>query len=443
MNSAYIKGELSELLDLYREEFVAAGAERSSTERVNRLASIVRSLLIEAHIYSYPGGMYAVYNGCAYELWGAKQLTGVLQNWLEDIGVGFTEASKVACENRLTTLRDKEFVADKSKLCFTNCVYDLDAGISSDFSPSVMSIHAVPYEYRERPECPIWEAFLGRVLPDADERACLQELMGLPFVDRRTLSIEKMALFVGGGANGKSVVMSVWKALLGDGNVSTLTPRDLANNKMTYILSGKMLNFSPDVEVSGNTFSSELKALASGQAVSGWVLFEGVIEIECPPLVFAMNRNPVIRDDSDGMWRRLLVFPFDVTIPAGEQDRTLADKIIRFELPGVMRWCIEGRNRLIANRGNFSRCSVMEGALRRMRGEVLESEYPVKAYLQRRGLSVTPAYEGQAPRRIWARELYLGITTLSRSAIARELSLYGIKSKKSGETYYEVYEINN
>jgi len=31
----------------------------------------------------------------------------------------------------------------------------------------------------------------------------------------------------------------------------------------------------------------------------------------------------------------------------------------------------------------------------------------------------------------------------SRSAIARELSLYGIKSKKSGETYYEVYEMND
>ena len=66
----------------------------------------------------------------------------------------------------------------------------------------------------------------------------------------------------------------------------------------------------------------------------------------------------------------------------------------------------------------------------------------MKAYLQRRGLSVTPAFEGQAPRRIWAKDLQAGLSTLSKSAIARELSLWGIKSKKSGETYYEVFDIN-
>lgn len=443
MNATFIKGELSQLLAArYGEEFAAAGTERGVTERVNRYAAILRGILRDADIYTHPGGYYAVFNGAAYELWTERQLTGALQNWLEDEGVGFTEASRVATSQRLTTLQEKRFTPDRNKLCFSNCVYDLETGRTEGFSPSVMSIRSVPYEYRESAKCPLWERFLARVLPDAEERACLQELMGLPFVDRKRLSVEKMALFVGNGANGKSVVMSVWKALLGEGNVSTLTPRDLANNKMTYVLSGKMLNFSPDVEVSGNTFSSELKAIASGQTVTGWVLFEGAIEVEAPPLVFAMNRNPVIKDDSDGMWRRLLIFPFDVTIPASEQDRTLADKIISTELPGVIRWCLEGRRRLVWNRGNFSRCTVMDNALRKMRGEVLESEYPVKAYLQRRGLSVTPAFEGQAPRRIWAKDLQAGLSTLSKSAIARELSLWGIKSKKSGETYYEVFDIN-
>ncbi len=41
------------------------------------------------------------------------------------------------------------------------------------------------------------------------------------------------------------------------------------------------------------------------------------------------------------LWRRILVIPFQVTIPENERDRWLLEKL-RHELPGIMAWALEG-----------------------------------------------------------------------------------------------------
>ena len=51
-------------------------------------------------------------------------------------------------------------------------------------------------------------------------------------------------------------------------------------------------------------------------------------------LIFATNELPAFLDTSEGLWRRLLVIPFEVTIPEERQERDLAGRICRRELPG-------------------------------------------------------------------------------------------------------------
>src|SRR5262249_26973509 len=53
------------------------------------------------------------------------------------------------------------------------------------------------------------------------------------------------------------------------------------------------------------------------------------------------NHKPVIRGTDHGIWRRIRLVPFDVVIPGAEQDKTLRDKL-RAELPGILRWAVEG-----------------------------------------------------------------------------------------------------
>ncbi len=58
-------------------------------------------------------------------------------------------------------------------------------------------------------------------------------------------------------------------------------------------------------------------------------------------LWMATNHKPVIRGTDLGIWRRLRLVPFEVSIPTEEQDTELTNKLI-LELPGILNWAIEG-----------------------------------------------------------------------------------------------------
>jgi putative DNA primase/helicase len=58
-------------------------------------------------------------------------------------------------------------------------------------------------------------------------------------------------------------------------------------------------------------------------------------------LFIAGNHKPVIRGDDNGIWRRIQLIPFEVTIPAEARDVRLAEKL-RGELPGILNWALEG-----------------------------------------------------------------------------------------------------
>jgi hypothetical protein len=63
-------------------------------------------------------------------------------------------------------------------------------------------------------EAPRWEAFLARALPDAQVRGWVQRYLGYALTG--DVREQCLSFFVGGGANGKSVLLDVVLAILGD-----------------------------------------------------------------------------------------------------------------------------------------------------------------------------------------------------------------------------------
>jgi putative DNA primase/helicase len=51
------------------------------------------------------------------------------------------------------------------------------------------------------------------------------------------------------------------------------------------------------------------------------------------------NHRPPIEGTDDGIWRRVLLIPFDVQVPEPERDSRLAEKIVK---TGVLNWMIDG-----------------------------------------------------------------------------------------------------
>ena len=55
----------------------------------------------------------------------------------------------------------------------------------------------------------------------------------------------------------------------------------------------------------------------------------------------ATNHKPKICGADNGIWRRIKMIPFDVTIPSKQRDKNLTEKLIA-ENAGVLNWLIQG-----------------------------------------------------------------------------------------------------
>lgn len=433
-----LKAELSELISSNRERLDEITRSRASQERIDNYTSLLREILVQSSL-CYLNDELSFFDGRCYVPVPTKRASSMLGNLLHDNGVGASDIRRIA-DMPFLVLEERRHHTDWDKVVFDNCVLDVSSGNVLSFGTSIHTDYSRPFPYHEDSGWPMWQRFLEEVMPDEEERACLQEFFGMCFLDRSILSVEKFALFVGTGSNGKSVVFDVIKSVIGKDRVSYLSPDQLMNEKQVVSVVGKRLNFAPDIR-KGASFDSALKALSSGQDVAGWRLYSGTTVIKCPPLVFALNEMPRFRDVTSAFFRRVMLFSFDVTIPEERQDRGLAARIIENESSGVFRWMMEGLWRLKERKGVFTYCQKMATNLEALKKKVRNEENPVLQYLENAGWSVEPVWMGQEAERIPASSIFHGMgCRLSMNAIAREMTSLNVRRERGTEIRYYLYK---
>ena len=433
-----LKSELSGLISSSRERLDEITRSRASQERIDNYTSLLRDILVKSSL-CYLDDELSFFDGRCYVPISMKRACSMMGNLLHDNGVGASDIRRIA-DMPFLVLEERRHRIDESKICFDNCVLDAKSGEVLPFGRNIYTDYIRPFEYREDVRYPMWKRFLNEVMPNADEQACLQEFFGMCFLDRSLLSVEKFALFVGTGSNGKSVVFDVIKSVIGKDRVSYLSPDQLMNEKQVVAVVGKRLNFAPDIR-KGASFDSALKALSSGQDVAGWRLYAGTTIIKCPPLVFALNEMPRFRDVTSAFFRRVMLFSFDITIPSEKQDRSLAAKIVSNESAGVFRWMMEGLWRLMERKGEFTYCQKMVTNLENLKRKVRDNESPVMQYLESAGWSTEPMWYGQEATKIPASSIYQGMgCRLSMNAIARGLTAMNVKRERGTEIRYYLYK---
>ena len=194
-----LRAELSSLLGRRRAAFDTLGHVQSASQRVDALCAEVRGCVADSGL-RYVDGELAHYEDGCYVPIRRDALMMTLANVLYSLGVGASDVRRMA-DLPLSVLWDMSVESDPMLVRFDDCVLNLRTGRRSPHSPSLPVTWRMPYAYGDgRPEAPEWEAFLSEVVPDVAERACLQEFFGLCLIDRRSVSVEKMAIFVGGGA---------------------------------------------------------------------------------------------------------------------------------------------------------------------------------------------------------------------------------------------------
>lgn len=431
-----LRSELSGLLSSCRDRLDGITHSRASGQRVDDYVSLLRGVLSSSSL-CYLGEVLCFFDGRSYVEVSLRRAMSLMGNLLHDFGVGASDIRRIG-DMPFLVLEERRYFVDADKVCFENCVLDVRSGEVLPFDAGIHTDYVRPFPYSDDAGCPMWRSFLDEVMPDVDEQSCLQEFFGMCFLDRTRLSVEKFAIFVGSGSNGKSVVFDVIKSVIGKDRVSYLTPRQMCDDKKLVDVSGKRLNFAPDVERDSD-FSSALKALSSGQDVTAWEMYRGNKVVQSPPLVFALNEMPRFRDVTGAFFRRVMLFSFDVTIPEERQDRTLAARIVRSESGGVFRWMMEGLWRLQRRGGEFSRCRKMSENLARLKRRVRGEEYPVRQYLESAGYSVEPL-PGQEFVKVSASSIHEGMGgRVSKDAITRELNSLGVRHDRGTEVRYYLY----
>ena len=202
--------------------------------------------------------------------------------------------------------------------------------------------------YDPAAESPLWRAFLARVQPDSDIALFLQVWTGYCLTGLTTE--QKLVFFYGQGRNGKSTFVDLigdlltgyasslrFESLAGDGNRrgDQATP-DLAR------LPGVRFLRAAEPEQGMRFKEAEIKAITGGEPMLVRHLNAKFFEMRPVfKLILSGNHKPDIRGLDEGIWRRILLVPWNVVIPQNEVDPALKEKLWQ-ERAGILNWALDG-----------------------------------------------------------------------------------------------------
>lgn len=301
-------------------------------------------------------------SSCAMRL-GVKQVLAKECQFVDDLYKQFLFSAH---------LQPPTFEPDKVLINLQNGTFEVTTETQDlrAFNEADFLTHQLPFSYDETATAPMFQEYLDRVLPDKTAQAVLSEYAGYLFIRHGSgLKFEKCLILYGSGANGKSVFFEVLTALLGRDNVSTYQLSDLTDKTGYYRaeIADKLLNYSS--EISKGMDCDMFKKLASGETFTARSPYGRPFEVRnYAKMIFNANELPKDTEQNNAFFRRFVIIPFDVTIPAEEQDKELHQKIINNELAGVFNWVLDGLKRLLSKK-KFTNCNAIEETLERYRTE--------------------------------------------------------------------------
>lgn len=191
--------------------------------------------------------------------------------------------------------------------------------------------------------CPRFDAFFERIQPDRALRDFLLRHFALGMTG---LTEQALAFLYGHGANGKSVLLDLIARMLGGyaavAKIESITGTarrgggDATPDLMPLVGARMARAAEPDQGVPWQ--EGLIKDLTGGETMMVRSLHENFVEFRpIFTLTISGNHKPDIRGVDDGIWRRMMLVPFDVQIPEEERiNKTELDAILFAEAPGIL-----------------------------------------------------------------------------------------------------------
>lgn len=227
-----------------------------------------------------------------------------------------------------------------------NGTVDLETGELRASRPDELMTQSTGIEYDPEATAPRWEQFLQEVFAgNEDVIHFVHKAIGYSLTGSNKEQI--MFLCHGEGANGKSTMLTVLRALLGEyaanAPFSTFEQKrigDTATNDLAALSLARLVTSSETSEAQ-RLNEARIKAVTGDTVITCRFLYQEPFDYRPQFKVWlAMNALPRITGTDNGIWRRIRLIPFDVSFEANP-DKDL-DKKLLAELPGILAWAIRG-----------------------------------------------------------------------------------------------------
>jgi len=202
--------------------------------------------------------------------------------------------------------------------------------------------------YDPNAECPVFRAFLERVLPDREVRTFLQRFIG--YCATGLTHEQCLLLLYGTGANGKSTLVEALQFVFGDYAISLPFRALLRDDRKQGSapspelarLPGARFVASSEADAGAAFSESLLKNLTGSDRITVRQLNKPFFDFYPTfKLVLSFNNRPRVTGIDEGVWRRLILVPFEQMIPPEERDKDLPAKL-RAEGSGILNWILDG-----------------------------------------------------------------------------------------------------
>lgn len=254
----------------------------------------------------------------------------------------------------LYSLHPEVFERRSSLICMTNGTLDPVAGVLLPHSAEHFLTNSLNIAFDSKAECPLWLQTLDEIFAPDEDRAekirFLQEFMGYCLIpDTR---FHQFLWMVGGGGNGKSLVLAILTAIVGRANISYAQIERFQDKFARAELQGKLLNISSEMSAQATVADSYLKQITGGDIIEAERKFQRSFEFRsyCR-VVAATNILPRLLDHTEGFFRRAVIMRFNRQFSGSEIDPQREARLMS-ELPGILNWAVEGLRNLL-NRGAY------------------------------------------------------------------------------------------
>lgn len=290
------------------------------------------------YIYNFDTGVYVASDTLIQELIQCIEWRHNTAQWKNVIAQLRTKVPLVP------TLQNSDLIP------VNNGIYQLSTDTLLPFSPEYAITSKIATNFKPDAQCPKYfdfDAWLKTIACDDEE-----VIMLLWQVINESLNPNytrgKMGFLVGGGNNGKGTFQKMLIQLIGPGNVSTLKPHNFDSSKHRFDMArlmGKVCNIGDDISSGYIDDASNLMSVVTGDSVGVEIkqgpAYDIAFKLFC---LFSANEMPRMRNKSNGLYRRMLIIPFNADFNGKAENKKIKDKYM--EDPKVLEYVLSKAIRL-------------------------------------------------------------------------------------------------